>query len=153
MNRTELIIELKKHFSIEELVCNHVFYTFGEKAWQFFDQQLLETILVLRIDIHGKAMTINNWKKSGPFSQRGLRCNVCQICRDKTLVKQIYMSAHCNGAAIDYDVEGQTSEQSRQEVINNAQKLPYRVRLEGKVAWVHLDVYDDINSNEKVSTF
>ena len=153
MERKQLILKLKEFFDIRELVCPQVYKEFGEKVWEFFDQQLLETLLILRNSIHKKAMTINNWKDGGKFTQRGLRCNVCQICKDKTIANELYMSAHANGAAIDYDVEGQTAEQSRQQVIECAYLLSNKVRLESKVVWVHLDVYDDPGSTQKVNIF
>ncbi len=153
MTRKQLVFELKKYFDIRELVCECVFKAFGEKSWQFFDQQALESLLILRTQVHKKAMTINTWKDGGPLSQRGLRCNICKICKDKTLLNELYMSAHANGAAFDYDVAGQTAEQSRQQVIQCAYMFTNRVRLEGKVTWVHFDVYDDPNSTDKVITF
>ena len=153
MDRKQLIQKLRETFDIRELVCEHVFKAFGEKAWQFFDQQALESLLILRTQVHKKAMTINTWKAGGPLSQRGLRCNICQICKDKTIANELYMSAHANGAAFDYDVAGQTSEQSRQQVIQCAYMFTNRIRLEGNVTWVHFDVYDDPNSIQKVSIF
>jgi len=153
MTRKQLVFELKKYFDIRDLVCEHVFKSFGEKAWQFFDQQALESLLILRTQIHKKGMTINNWKDGGPLSQRGLRCNICKICKDKTDLNELYMSAHANGAAFDYDVTKQTAEESRQQVIQCAYMFTNRVRLEGKVTWVHFDVYDDPNSTDKVITF
>jgi hypothetical protein len=56
-------------------------------------------------------MIINNYSypHSGTtYTQRGLRCNICQICSDKTKAGQIYMSAHPNGAGDDFDVPGLT---------------------------------------------
>ena len=153
MTRKQLILELKKYFDVRELVCECVFKAFGEKAWQFFDQQALESLLILRTQVHKKGMTINNWKDGGPLSQRGLRCNICKICKDKTLLNELYMSAHANGAAFDYDVTKQTAEESRQQVIQCAYMFTNRIRLEGKVTWVHFDVYDDPNSTDKIITF
>lgn len=153
MTRKQLVFELKKYFDIRDLVCEHVFKSFGEKAWQFFDQQALESLLILRTQVHKKGMTINNWKDGGTLSQRGLRCNICKICKDKTDLNELYMSAHANGAAFDYDVTKQTAEESRQQVIQCAYMFTNRVRLEGKVTWVHFDVYDDPNSTDKVFTF
>ena len=153
MDRKQLIAELQKYFNIRELVCREVYKAFGNKSWQFFDTMLLHTLLVLRTGIHKNGMLINNWQTGGPLSQRGLRCNICQICRDKTKEGSIYMSAHANGAAFDYDVIGQTAEQSRNQVKANESLLPYRVRLEKNVSWVHIDVYDDPDSTAKITEF
>ena len=153
MDRLQIIEVLKTYFDIRELVCFDVYKNFGNKAWQFFDTQALHTLMVLRVQIHKKPMTINNWHTGGIFSQRGLRCNICNIPEEKTKAGQIYMSSHCNGAGFDYDVKGLTAEQSRQEVKANSDKLPFRIRLEKNVSWVHLDVYDDPDSITKVTEF
>lgn len=153
MTRKELIIALKEHFDIRELVCPDVFKAFGERAWQFFDLQFLQMLLITRTEINTEGMICNNWANGGPFSQRGLRCNICHECKDKTLKGQLYMTAHANGAALDYDVPGLTAEQVRKRIIANADKFPFKIRLEGKVNWVHQDIYDDINSNNQVTIF
>ena len=152
MDRKTLVAELKKYFDIRELVCPDVFNEFGEKAWQFFDFQFLETVLCLRTQVHKKEMFVNNWLYKGTFTQRGLRCNICTLVYDKTITKKIYMTAHANGAALDYDVKCQTAEQSRQQVKECAYLLPNKVRLEKNVNWVHLDIYDDGSIN-KVQEF
>ena len=142
MTRQELITEIKKYFDIRELVCQHTFNTFGEKSWQFFDRDALETLLVLRRDIFGVSMTINNWHKGGKFSQRGFRCNICQLVKDKTLKGLIYLTSHANGAAFDCDVNGLTAEQARRKIEANKDKLPCNIRVEGGVSWLHFDIYD-----------
>ena len=142
MTRQELITEIKKYFDIRELVCAHTFNTFGEKSWQFFDRDVLETLLVLRRDIFGVPMTINNWQKGGKFSQRGFRCNICQLVKDKTLKGLIYLTSHANGAAFDCDVNGISAEQARRKIEANKDKLPCNIRVEGGVSWLHFDIYD-----------
>jgi hypothetical protein len=149
MERKEIIKKLNYYFSIKELVCPHTFAAFGETSWQFLDLYLLETILVVRRNILQVEMYVNTTQ----FPQRGFRCNICQIPKDKTLKNQIYLSAHCNGAAIDFDEKGYTAEQTRQTIILNKNLLPHRIRLEKAVNWVHMDIYDDINSNDKVTLF
>lgn len=153
MDRKTLIAELKKYFDIRELVCRDVYKAFGEKAWQFFDLQFLEMLLITRRDINTEGMIVNNWHVGKSYSQRGLRCNICDISEEKTKAGQIYMSAHCNGAALDYDVPGLTAQQVRQRVLYNSDKFPFKIRLEGGVNWVHQDIYDDINSTQKVTIF
>jgi len=88
-------------------------------------------------------MTINNYHIGGNFSQRGYRCNICQIPKDKTLQGKIYLSAHCNGCAFDADIKGLTAEQARQKIKANLDKLPYNIRVEAGVSWLHLDTYDN----------
>lgn len=89
MNRNELINEVKKNFELKELVCPHVLNQYGDKAWQFLSTELLSTINVLRNKVINKPMIINN---GTTFTQRGLRCNVCELVKGKT---KPYMSAHC----------------------------------------------------------
>ena len=142
MNRKELITELKKFFDIRELVCPHTFAAFGERSWQFFDKDALELLLVLRRDIVKAPMLINNWHTGGKFSQRGFRCNICQLVKDKTLKGKIYLTSHANGAAFDFDAAGMTSEEVRKLVESKKDLLPCNVRMEDAVSWCHIDIYD-----------
>lgn len=155
MERELLIQELKKFFDIRELVCSHTFEKFGEKSWQFLDYQLLEVLLIIRRDILKVEMTINNYhytSKPPIFTQRGFRCNICFIPKEKTLKGLIYLSAHCNGAGLDFDVKGPTVEQTHQLIKDNVHLLPCKVRMEAGVSWNHLDVYQD-PKQPKFSTF
>ncbi|MEI7524581.1 MAG: hypothetical protein WCJ95_09645 [Mariniphaga sp.] len=147
-----MIEELNRYFDIRELVCKETYAKYGATAWQFFRPQLLETMLVLRRDILKTAMTVNNWSVGGSFSQRGLRCNLCQIVRDNSSKGLIYLSAHCEGAAIDFDTKIFTAEQLRGIIADHADLLPHPVRLEEHVNWCHIDVYDS-GSGKKVTYF
>lgn len=133
---------IKQYFDIEELVCPHVYRRFGEGAWQFFDERLLETMLVIREKL-GKPIYVNNWQIGGNLSQRGLRCNVCILVKEKTDLEKVYMSAHLQGTGIDFDVKGMSDEEVRRWIEKNQILLPYAVRLEDAVNWVHLDLRND----------
>jgi len=148
MKRNAIVAEIKKYFGIKELVCPHTSAKFGEKAWQFLNTELLETLLILRRDIF-KVSTYVNY--SG-MTQRGLRCNICQLVIDKSNKNQIYLSSHCTGSGLDIDFKGFTAEQSRELIRKNADKLPYPIRLEKGVNWVHIDVYND-GSGKKIVEF
>lgn len=158
MTRREIITELKKYFNIQELVCYHTFQAFRDKSWQFLDTELLHTLLVLRTDILKTSMSINNYSypHSGEtFTQRGLRCNICELVKKKTLLNQIYLSAHCNGAAFDADAKGLTAVQARTIIKTEADLLPYPIRLEattngGTCTWIHFDHYDDLSGRKVV---
>lgn len=152
MTREEVIKELKKYFDIRELVCSHTFEKFGQRSWQFFDRDFLDVLLIIRRDILKVPMVVNSYHTGGDFSQRGFRCNICQIPKDKTLKGQMYLSAHCNGAAIDFDAKGLTVNEVHQKIKDNALLLPCKVRMEANVTWNHLDVYDDPKA-DKFSTF
>ena len=95
---------------------------------------------------------MNNWASGGRFKERGLRCNICEITKDKTTKNQLYLSSHCNGAGVDFDVKGMSASDVRLWVVANSVLLPYPIRLEQKVNWVHLDIYDMLNGH-KVNYF
>lgn len=145
MERQEIINKLKEYFRIGELVCDHVYAKFGDRAWMFLSTELLHTLLVLRTEIINEPIVVN----TATMKQRGLRCNMCPLVKAKT---SVYMSAHCLGKAIDFHVPGKTAEQVRQLIKANADKLPYKIRLERDTSWVHLDVYDS-GSKDKITMF
>lgn len=90
MERSKIIADLKIYFKISELVCPHVLKKFGDDSWQFLDTALLETLLALRRDILRVPMVVN----SGSNTQRGLRCNRCNMVKSKL---SVYVSAHVLG--------------------------------------------------------
>jgi len=144
------MITVPTYFSIDELVCEHVYDKYGAKAWMFFDTELLIMLDTIR-DRIGKPIFVNDWQIHGRYSQRGLRCNQCDIVKKKTEAGILYMSAHCLGKAADFDVQGLLAEEVRQWIVKNANWWPYHIRLEADVDWVHLDVYDQ--SENKVYIF
>lgn len=151
MKRSEIIKELKdNYFGIEELVCPHTFATFGERAWQFFPTVFLYTLLVIRRDILQVPMIINNHRVGGNFSQRGNRCNLCQLVKSKT---RIYLSAHSLFVGCDSHSLKMTPQQMRDKIIEKQHLLPYPIRLEDKVNWLHFDCYDPTNGEQKVVLF
>lgn len=138
-------------FSVKELVCKHVYDRYGEAAAMFLDDKLIETINTVREKILCTPMTVNNWATGGSFSQRGLRCNLCDLVREKSERQQLYLSAHCLGKGIDFTPEGMTAEEARRLIIGHSERLPWPIRLEEGVSWVHLDVYE--MGTQKVSLF
>ena len=146
MTRKEIITELKKYFDIRELVCSHTYQKFGENvSWQFLDTEILHTLLILRTKILKCGMVINDYIFAGNNEQRGLRCNICPIPKDKTDKNQIYLSAHCNGAGFDVVFgkhTGMTAEKARRLIYQYQDLLPYNVRIEKEVTWLHIDCYD-----------
>lgn len=148
MTRQEILAEIRKYFDVDELVCDHTFAKFGAvQSWNFLDTDFLHALLVVRRDILKKPM----WCNGNAKKQRGLRCNRCQMVRDKT---SVYLSAHCLGKAGDFTVTGMTAEQARQRIKENAHLLPCPVRLESGVSWLHMDVRpDDSRPGQKVIEF
>jgi hypothetical protein len=144
---------IKDYFGIEELVDKTVFDKYGEGAWKFLDEDILECMMVVREGL-GKPMTVNNWKNGGQFSQRGLRHNASPMVKKKNYM---YLSAHMFGKAFDFDVAGMTAVEVRKWIVANAEKFPVKIRLERNmkgqpISWVHLDTMSD-DSKPKVYQF
>lgn len=151
MTRNQLIEKLKTNFNIKELVCKHCYDKFKDNAWQFLSTELLSTLYTLRYIIFNKPIRINTWHKNGSFAQRGLRCNMCSLVCNK---KAVYISAHCLGKAIDFNVEGYTSDAVNKEIIANVDKFEYPIRLEINTdGWTHIDVYQPYSSEAKIIEF
>lgn len=151
MTRNELISRLKQNFNIKELVCQHCYDKFKESAWQFLSTELLSTLHTLRYVIFNKPITINTWYKGGSFTQRGLRCNMCQLVKEK---ESVYISAHILGNAVDFNVEGMTSDEVNQVIRDNADKFEYPIRLESNTSgWSHIDIYQPFGSETKLIEF
>jgi hypothetical protein len=149
MNDSEILKEVKQYFCIEEFVSESVFNKYGQNAWQFICPRLLHTMLIIRKEANA-SITINNWKWGGKFSQRGLRENTSEIVSKRTKRNSLYLSAHTMGKAVDFDIKGMEAPKVRSWLKNNADKLPYKIRLENEfngkqIGWVHLDVF----SNDK----
>lgn len=136
-----------KHFDITELVDKDVYQLHKENAIRFFDPRILEIIDWIRENID-RPITINNWNNGGTFSQRGLRHNRSNLVKSKN---RIYLSAHVLGMAFDFDVEGKTAKEVRGWIVAHKDELPYSIRLEKDVSWVHIDVAT--TSEEKINWF
>lgn len=172
------MIQKPVYFDLEELVCPHVFYRFGEVAWQFLNEKQLALMDWVRQTLN-KPVFVNNWdqyKKSdyikyiaarasnklpiiikdlpeapdGMFDERGLRCNMCNLVLKASTAGKIYVSPHITGEADDFDVQGMLAEETRQWLIKNQVKIPYNIRLEAGVSWVHMDCRD---ADKKVFLF
>lgn len=146
MTRQEILTAIKPYFEIDELVCDHTFRKWGEQAWQFLDTNFLHALLVVRRDILKKPM----WCNSTTKKQRGLRCNMCQMVKEK---KAVYLSSHLFGKAGDFSITGMTAEQARQKIKENASLLPCNIRIERGVSWLHMDVLPQYGITQKVYEF
>lgn len=143
---------VKQYFGIKELVCPDVYERFGENAWQFLDARLLHTLYVIR-EMIDRPVIVNNWAKGGSYSQRGLRCNVCPLVKEKTSLEKVYLSAHVQGVAVDFHVPGMTTAEVRRLIIDNQRLLPYPIRIERDTdGWIHIDMRND-DENFKIVEF
>ena len=140
-----------EYFDLEELVCPDVFNKFGQQAWSFFDDRFLLTLDTLRRKLN-RPIFINDWKDGGKTKESGLRCSLCDLVTEKTHAGIVYCSAHIRGQAADFHVQGMLPEETRQWIVKNKMLLPFPVRLENAVNWVHLDIAP-VESLEKVTFF
>lgn len=147
MTRKQLNNEIAAYFIPQELVCRHVFDRFGSRSYDYMDARLLEVLLWLRKSL-GRPIYANNWDGGGLLSQRGYRCNLCDIVKSK---KTAYLSAHTRGQALDFDVKGMAAEEVRSWIEAHKDGLPHNIRLESGVSWVHLDICNE--TDEKVVYF
>lgn len=151
MTRNQLIQKLKENFDIRELVCPHCYNKFGEGAWQFLSTQLLSTLYTLRYKIFNLPITVNNWHTKGSFDERGLRCNMCPLVKNK---KSIYLSAHILGDAIDFNVKGKSTEDVYKAIKDNIELFEYPIRMEITGGnWNHVDCYQPVGSEAKLIEF
>lgn len=146
MTRNDIIEAVGKFFKVEELVCDHTYAKWSEKSWQFLDTAFLHNLLVIRRDILQVPMICNH----DEANQRGLRCNLCELVKDKT---SVYLSSHILGKAGDFTVKGMTAQEARSRIRNNAHLLPYPLRMEGGVSWLHIDVLPQWGITQKVYEF
>lgn len=146
MTRNEIIKALGRYFDVSELVCDHTLAEWGEKSWQFLDTAFLHCLLVIRRDIIQAPMICNH---EGAH-QRGLRCNRCPIVSDKS---SVYLSSHILGKAGDFTIRGFTAQEARSRIRNMAHLLPYPIRMEGGVSWLHFDVLPQYGITSKVYEF
>lgn len=137
-------MRIQDYFHAKEVVCPDVYDKFGLYSWQFFDHRLLDVMLVIR-EKTGLPIVVNNWGKGGNLTQRGLRCNLCPIPKEKTMLEKLYLSAHDFGMAWDFNVVGQTVEETHKWIVDNQILLPHPIRLEEPdgVNRIHLDTRTD----------
>ena len=153
MTRTEILKEIKQYFNVKELVCDHVYRRFNEGAWFLIPTFWLETLLIVRRDILQRPMICNKYDSSSSmYTQRGTRCNLCQLVKDATRDGISYNSAHSKNIANDFNIIGMTAEQARQLINSHQELLPYPIRLERGVSWLHIDGYDNDNG-QKITYF
>ena len=131
------------HFKTHELVCSHVYRKYGDKALMFADPRLLMWMDWFR-DAVGLPVIVNTYGTGGKYTQRGYRCNMCQLVREKTVNNVMYLSAHTRFQAIDFNVQDMYDEEIRQWIDRHKNEMPCSIRIErDTVGWVHVDVAND----------
>ena len=146
MNREQIIREMHRFFQVRELVCGHTFSNWGERSWQFLSTDYLHNLLVIRRDILQMPMVCNH----DGAEQRGLRCNMCKMVKEK---KAAYLSSHILGRAGEFSVQGLTAQEARSRIRAMQNLLPYPMRMEGGVSWLHIDTLPQFGIEAKVYEF
>ena len=134
----ERMIYKPKYFELYELLPPEV-YTYDmmvseearERAFaKFFDYKLLVTIDVVR-EIIGYPLICNTWFQDGNRKNCGFRTQQCEVGAAQ--------SQHKLGKAVDLICHKMSAEEMRQKIEANKDKLPYQIRIERAVNWLHLD--------------
>lgn len=138
-----------KYFKIQELVSKQTYEKYGEKSWMFLDERLILTLDALR-EYFNAPITVNNWLWGGNLQQRGLRTNCDEIVKNKTLKNSLYVSQHCLGKAVDFNVKNHTVQDVYKVILENPKAFPYIKRIENinkTPTWVHIDIANTENEN------
>lgn len=138
-----------KYFKIQELVSKQTYEKYGEKSWMFLDERLILTLDALR-EYFNAPITVNNWLWGGNLQQRGLRTNCDEIVKNKTLKNSLYVSQHCLGKAVDFNVKNHTVKDVYKVILENPKAFPYIKRIENinkTPTWVHIDIANTENEN------
>jgi hypothetical protein len=131
------------YFQVHELVCPHVYRSFGDRSLMFADPRLLTWLVWFRTTID-RPITANTYGNAGKYSQRGYRCNLCSLVKDKTDAGELYLSAHTRFQAVDFQVNDMLDEEVRQYLERHKNEMPVNIRVErGTIGWVHVDVSND----------
>lgn len=153
MDTQKLITEVKKFFKIQEFVDKQTYEKWGENAWMFLDEKLLETILILRRDILKVPIVCNDWAFGGKNQQRGLRTNLSPLVKEKTDKGILYQTQHMFGRAVDLVSSKMSAEKMRELIKQSEDKLPYKVRIEDGVSWLHIDTMIMFTQKTKIYWF
>ena len=142
-------IYIPKYFELYELLPPEL-YTYDmmtsevarERAFaNYFDRKLLEIIDIIRGKIIKAPLICNTWFQDGNRVASGYRSSKCPVGVTK--------SQHKEGKAVDLVCNKYTAEQMRQMIKENAHLLPYPIRIEEGVSWLHIDTKDFINTTKK----
>ena len=109
----------------------------------FADQRLLDWLAWFREAID-RPVIVNTYGEGGHFTQRGYRCNLCPIIMDKTIDREMYLSAHTRFQAVDFNVNGMTDDEVKKWIDDHKTEMPHRIRIEkNTTGWNHIDVATD----------
>ena len=131
------------NFTVEELVCPHLYDQYGESAWRYIRDELIDFVDWFR-DAVDKAVYVNTYKfHEDGSTQRGVRCNLCKLVTNKTDKKKVYVSPHMQGIGVDLHVQGMTTAEVHKFLEDNINDLPVPIRIEKNVLHVHIDTRNE----------
>lgn len=126
-----------KNFSGPEFVPPEIWKRFGDKSIWFLDPRILDLSQFFR-DRFEAVMRINTWSAGGNLSLRGFRPPATSI--------GALLSQHKFGRAIDFNIDGYSPDEIRQDIFDNEQmylrETPLTTIESGEIAdtWVHADI-------------
>lgn len=130
-----------KYFKIHELVPEHIYKKYGEKAWKFIDPRLIKMIDLLKEKFNKGTMTINNYYWGGNRNWSGLRTPKSKWYNET--------SQHSFGRAVDIIFSDYNVNEVRQYIIDNINLYKDIKGIELDVSWLHIDVRNE----DKLITF
>ncbi|MGL5023737.1 MAG: hypothetical protein ACRC5S_10565 [Cetobacterium sp.] len=130
-----------KYFKIQELVCPHVYKKYGDKAWEFFNEDFLKDLDTVR-EVLGVPIIINNWHIKGQYKESGNRCPFCSIVAKKIANKELNMSMHNLCQAFDLKPKGLEIKKAIDMIMDNVHRFKVIKRIENPdhtPTWLHID--------------
>lgn len=130
-----------KYFKIQELVCPHVYEKYGDKSWEFFNEEFLKELDIVR-EVLGVPITINNWNIEGQYKESGNRCQFCSIVAKRIANKELNMSMHNLYQAFDLKPKGLEIKKAVEMIMDNVHRFKVIKRIENPdytSTWLHID--------------
>ncbi len=128
---------ISRYFNIHELVPEHIYEKYGQKAWRFIDDRLIETIDTLKDDFPLGTMSINDYVWGGDRNWSGLRTPKSEYYSETSM--------HSFGRAIDAIFSHYTAEEVRSYIIDNQDTYKHIKGIELGVSWLHIDIRNENN--------
>lgn len=130
---------LSKYFKTFEFVPKDLYKKLGDRSMRYINPKLVIIVDYLR-EKYGRSITINNWYLGGKLQYRGFRPFI-------TLIGS-YMSDHKYGNALDFNVNGMSSDEVWDSITGELYKELLELGLtavEDKAfttTWTHISVAD-----------
>jgi hypothetical protein len=120
-----------KYFKIHELVPEHIYKKYGERAWWFINPELIKFIDLLKEKFPNGSMTINDYFWKGARNWSGLRT--------PEFSGYFEISQHNLGLAIDCIFSKYEESEVTKYVIDNPLEFPMIKGIEYDINWCHFD--------------